>query len=547
MKKKKEHKISYWSICIIGLLLALMVPSMAAKAAKEGTLTIKKFRVEDYENLKQSTGQSSDITNVPGNSETIAGVEFQINKLLVKSTDKQVTTSTPVDSSFPTRVGKTDTKGEVTFEKLPEGYYLVSEHLPRGYTSLDAGKFVVRIPNKTIDASGNESTNYDVVVYPKGHRVQVEKTVNSAKEVVGIGDVITWNVVYPLGPDLKREEVVAGVTVTSYGKNFYLTDEMDTRLDYVEGSVEFTYYDANKKEIALALSEGVDYHLTYNEATHVLRIDFTDNVGTKKVADANVAYIGMKLGTRVNASALDTVEVLWNNARISFENASGDPYEHEVFPPGTNPDDNRVPKVHLGQIAITKVAAHDKSIRLAGATFYLADSKENAEKGNFLKRSGTSEDIKVTTDDNGEARIEAVGAGTYYLVETKAPQGYIKMQAPIEVVVANDGNQNIVQIEITNVHDGVSPGGPGDGSGNGPGDGNGNGDGSGNDPNGSGNGSGNGDGSGGLGSGGKGGWAGGVNTGDVVRMTGVLFLAIASLGIILGIVRKQKEVATKVA
>ena len=527
MKRKIRYKRLDITLFVALLLLALMVPSVVADAAAEGTLTVRKFRVEEYENLRESTGQSSDMTDVPVGAQRIEDVAFIIQKLLVSSSDTQVTVQTPIDTSFTARAQRTDANGETIFTSLPEGYYLVEETIPSGHSAPNAGKFVVKIPHTVFDSNGNKSTNYDVVVYPKGTKVTVEKTVNSTKEVVGIGDVISWDVWYPMGPDLKREETVNGVTTTSYGKNFYLTDEMDTRLDYVEGSVRFRYYDANKNEIALTLTEGIDYHLPYDANTHILTISFTDNVGTKKVADAEVAFIRMHLDTKVNVSALDTVVALWNNARISFENHSGDPYEHEVFPPGTDPEDSRVPKVHLGQIVVTKVDASTKQT-LAGATFYLAATKQDAEDENFLTRetaSGTREEITVTTDSNGQASIKTLGAGTYYLVETKAPEGYSKLTEPIEVIVANDSRNNVVQVEVSNIKDGSTPGEqdkPGDKDQDGkdpegP---------TGNEP--------------GGGSGGKG-FAGGVKTGDVVRMTGILLLAVASGGIVLGILRKKEE------
>ena len=527
MKKENGYNISYRTMFVILLLLALIVPSQAANAALEGTLTIQRFRVEDYENLRESTGQSSDMTNVPTGAQSIVGVEFLVERLLVGSADTRVTPSTPIDTSFPARRQRSDANGEAIFRGLPEGYYLVTEIIPSGHHA-HTGSFVVQIPHTVVDANGNETTNYEVMVYPKGQQVQVEKTASSSKQVVGIGDIISWDVWYPMGPDLKREETVDGVTTTSYGKNFYLTDEMDTRLDYVEGSVTFRYYDRNKEEINLTLTQGTDYNLIYDETSHILTISFTDNVGTKKVADASVAFVRMHLDTSVNASALDTVEVLWNNARISFENTSGDPYEHEVFPPGTNPDDSRVPKVYLGQIAVTKVDAQDKTIRLAGATFSLAETMQDAQAENFLTRevdaSGRREEITITTDSDGQASIKAIGAGTYYLVETKAPEGYAKLNEPIEITVANEGRNNVVQVEISNIKDGSTsdepnkpgdddpveqPGAPSDKQ---PGT---------------------------DGSGGKG-FAGGVKTGDVVRMTGILLLMTASIGMVAMYVRRRK-------
>lgn len=171
MKKEKRYKISYWSIFVFGLLLALMVPLSVANAADEGSLTIRKFRVEDYENLKESTGHSSDSVNVPEGAETMEGIVYTLEKLLVSTTDTQLTPSTPVDTSFPAMVRTTDENGEAVFENLPLGYYLVTGTIPSGYTAAHDGKFVVRIPNIITDEQGNETTYYDVVVYPKMQRI----------------------------------------------------------------------------------------------------------------------------------------------------------------------------------------------------------------------------------------------------------------------------------------------------------------------------------------------------------------------------------------
>ena len=543
MKRKNKEKVSYRPILAAFLLLALILPSLPVQAGNNGSITIQRFRVEDYQNLQDSTGQSSDSNHVPIGAQSIAGICYQLNKLLVNSTDIQVTPSAPVDHSFSARIETTDNTGKAIFGTsadgyLPDGYYLVSELLQNGQVA-HTSRFVVRIPNIVTNADGNVTTNYAVMVYPKGQEVAVEKSVSSDKHVVGVGEVISWEVWYPIGPDLKSET-----------RNFYLTDEMDPRLEYVGDTVSLHYYDINRDEIALTLSEEVDYHLFYDVTENVLTIRFTDNIGTNKIANANVAYIGMTLDTSVSTLAIDTEEVLWNNARISFENTAGEIYEHVVFLQDLDKNDSRVPKVYLGQIVVTKVDAEDTNKRLEDATFSIADSLENARAGNFLShtsntapsgdggiatyvsnifaqmfRANPEEPITITTNANGETAIRPIGAGTYYLVETRAPKGYRRVIEPIEVIVANDGSNNIAQIQVLGMRDTTqTTGGTGtDSAGNTTGD------------------------TAGDKLGDKR-TAGGVKTGDVMRMTGILLLAIASAGMIVVILRgkKIKQSANKV-
>ena len=424
---------------------------MPVEANSKGSLTIRKFDVNRYENLKESTGVEDDKHDLPAEATAMADIEFKVEKLLVEIGDTYIPTSTPVDPKFTARKQRTDGKGETKFDNLPIGYYLVTESIPEGYDAPEEGKFVVAIPTQVIDASEVTTLNYDVVVYPKNQKITVEKVLNSQRKVVGIGDIVNWTINYPMFDGLKKVETdSSGNQTTHYGKNFFITDEMDTRLDYVDKSARFKYFDATGRELRLNLSEGVDYNISYDATSHILTITFMDNTGTRKIADANVANIELTIDTAVNESAIATIEAMTNNARIKFDNHSGDPFEHVVFPPDTNPEDSRVPKVYLGTIDILKVDSKDEKITLAGATFALAKSEKQAKKGEF-------ERTNIVTDVIGEASISAIGEGTYYLVETKAPDGYQLSSEPIKVTVANDGSMRITNITISNVKEKVTP------------------------------------------------------------------------------------------
>ena len=179
MKRKERYKISYWFSLALGLLLVFVLQCTVVKAAETGTLTIRKFQVENYENLKQSTGQERDKDDIPADAKVIADVEFKVEKLFVDArngdSSQEITPSTPIDTSFSAITKYTDNAGEAKFSNLEEGYYLVTETIPEEYSARGAGKFVVSIPIKSTDASGNTTVNYDVVVYPKNQKGTIDE------------------------------------------------------------------------------------------------------------------------------------------------------------------------------------------------------------------------------------------------------------------------------------------------------------------------------------------------------------------------------------
>ena len=168
---KRVIKKSYKVIFTLAILLVITFNQTPVKATNEGSLTIKKFDVNRYENLKESTGNDSDSIDIPADAKIMVGVKFKVEKLLPGEGDTTVTLSTPLDTSFTAREDITDSNGEILFANMPKGYYLVSETIPEGYESPEDGKFFVSIPVKNRD----ETYTYDVVVYPKNRKPPEEE------------------------------------------------------------------------------------------------------------------------------------------------------------------------------------------------------------------------------------------------------------------------------------------------------------------------------------------------------------------------------------
>ena len=86
--------------------------------------------------------------------------------------------------------------------------------------------------------------------------------------------------------------------------------------------------------------------------------------------------------------------------------------------------------------------------------------KEKKDDKNLLKFDNKANDVykynpsteetttSLVSDDSGYIRLDGLSAGTYFLEETKAPNGYNKLENPIKVVVTQgtDGKP-VIQVD----------------------------------------------------------------------------------------------------
>ncbi|NQJ22087.1 hypothetical protein HO566_06155 [Streptococcus suis] len=112
------------------------------------------------------------------------------------------------------------------------------------------------------------------------------------------------------------------------------------------------------------------------------------------------------------------------------------------------------------EIRIVKVDGADHNILLSDVQFKIAASKEDALAGRFIRKTAQSqlllpgqsgyedaEDFLVTTDETGRASFQELNRNSsYWIVETKAKIGYRLLEAPIEVQVPTNSEE---QTEIT--------------------------------------------------------------------------------------------------
>ncbi len=98
-------------------------------------------------------------------------------------------------------------------------------------------------------------------------------------------------------------------------------------------------------------------------------------------------------------------------------------------------------KTYTYGIQILKHDVSDENVRLAGAAFELQDEEGNVIAAYEYDKEGKliiAGDGNVETDEEGLAYFVGLEAGTYYLKETKAPEGYQILDGRATLVIEAD-------------------------------------------------------------------------------------------------------------
>ena len=139
-------------------------------------------------------------------------------------------------------------------------------------------------------------------------------------------------------------------------------------------------------------------------------------------------------------------EEIPNQAHLDYVNSAGIDYNA----------DSDIPVVYMGGINILKLNTEDE--KLQGASFKIAReaTEEELQNDSITKEKLTYADKKytvvfvdfypssdfsgekvyeVTTDKEGRAAIYGLSYGSYFLVETKAPDTYNLLSAPVRITI----------------------------------------------------------------------------------------------------------------
>ena len=307
------------------------------------------------------------------------------------------------------------------------------------FTGLDAGYYLVYVTGgKEIQSSlvtVDETTN---TVNLKTEAPSIEKTAD--KTTVNIGDVVKYTVKGSI-PD-----------TTGYAQYVYkIHDELSTGLDFVNDAkgtalgagattVNVTVAFTDNSVTAAGTTPTVATLDTANNRK--MSLDLSEWVRanqTNKGKEFTVTYYA-----KVNKDAVVTEK---NKAQLEYGNKPGETTT-------TTPSEAKTPTYPLDILKTKK----DSNVKLAGAKFSLYTSEADAKNGtNPIKVTGNNgnyvvdsnstttefESVENIEEKGYNLRVNGLAEGTYYLVETKAPDGYNKLTAPVVIKITKSTDTDV--------------------------------------------------------------------------------------------------------
>ena len=327
---------------------------------------------------------------------------------------------------------RTATTADTTtvINNLDYGYYVV---YPLGATdtSTAPGNEAVKSVASLVSVTGNDATVNMKSNYP----TVVKKVNDKIADDVNIGDTVTYTLTSKV-PDMTG--------YTSYVFNF--KDTLSAGLTFKEITSVTVGSGENVQNVTAGTGDNT-YKLTQDGQNITITMNnFLASNANKAGQEIKVTYTAT-----LNKDAVTGYDANKNSATVEYSNKPGTDNKGESEP--------SIVDVHTFNFTIFKyyLKGADKT-GLANAEFelYKANGEVAGDKVNIKKvtdgeyRVATSEEAAaegfksdvIVSGTNGKVLVKGLDAGTYYLRETKAPEGYNKLLSDIKVEIKATYGEN---------------------------------------------------------------------------------------------------------
>lgn len=314
--------------------------------------------------------------------------------------------------------GAAGTDGIALFEELPLGLYIVMETGNTNNVFSSTDPFLVTIPLNIAGADGKATGDllYDVHVYPKNSLVKKPvKTVSEPTSNYSTDGELTWTVSQAV-PRLLEGDLLS---------QFEIVDEIGEGLSFISGS-----YSVEVEGLTLVNDE--DYYITITD-DNKLTVEFSAAGRSKLVAGDQGRTVKVSFKTTVSA----------NGEYVNNAHSNINYFEYKADPV----------TVRWGGLRIIKIDAElPRDVNMNGAVFHLYDEDPTDNSGIDPIATGETKNGGVL-----EFQYLWIGQGNvterdYWIVESKAPDGYVVNYTPRKVTVrVNEITEgHFTEVEVLN-------------------------------------------------------------------------------------------------
>lgn len=377
-----------------------------------------------------------------GTESLLSGATFYLQHYV----DNQWVTMTnlkPTKGSEDNGLLTTGNEGLINIEGLAPGKYRFIEHTaPDGYIANGEKAYEFTIKNDQTVEVTDSSYSDNGAIKVVNEKPDLEKTVKKSGETFdkgadySVGDTVTWKVEATIPTGVEKLQT------------YKLTDKMSLALTFDESKANFTV--VTDKDTT-PLSKGTDYTLKVTQATETEGpewvITFT-TAGMNKLKAAGKVTVTFDTVLNEKAKAGNDSKVgNLNDAQLNYSNGFYPTQKPDGYPDNPNPTEEVIKDeatVYTFELDIKKVDGTNNDRVLAGAYFdlykYIGEPSDKVTEAD-LKDTTKAKKIRSDLVSNGEGKLVKegdntplyFGNGNYYLVETKAPDGYNLLRDPVKV------------------------------------------------------------------------------------------------------------------
>lgn len=283
--------------------------------------------------------------------------------------------------------------GKMKVDGIPEGYYFI---------------------NSLTGTLCELATAKDITIHDKDVAPVISKTHDDADSTVYVGQKVNFT--------------ITGVIPATVGYNEYtyqITDEMTAGLD-LDGDITV------KVDGVVINDSTVSINKASNNKSFTVTI--TVSAYSAKVGkDILVTYSAI-----VNKNAIERDKET-NTVTLKYSNDPNNAASYGYASDTAN--------LYSFNVKVDKHAADNTAKKLVGAEFYFKNSS-----GQYYKRDETTKNVTwvlnkaeatmLSSDTNGVLTFTGIDMGTYYLEETKAPDGYNLLSGDVTVAINKNAANN---------------------------------------------------------------------------------------------------------